>query len=146
MIKIENSIVINRPVDEIFEFMANAENNPQWQSGTQEAVKTSEGPIGVGTTFTSVSRLLGKRLESVVEYTAYEPNKRVAGKVTSGPVPFQFETTFEPAAEGGTKVTGGGEGDVGGFFKLAEPLVARMLKRQFDANNANLKDLLEAQG
>ena len=146
MIKIENSVVINRPVDEIFEFMANAENNPQWQSGAQEVVKTSEGPIGVGTTFTSVSQLLGKRLESVVEYTAYEPNKRVAGKVTSGPVPFQFETTFEPAAEGGTKVTGGGEGDVGGFFKLAEPLVARMLKRQFDANNANLKDLLEAQG
>ena len=146
MIKIENSIVINRPVDEIFEFMANSENNPQWQSGTQEVRKTSEGPIGVGTTFTSVSQLLGKRLESVVEYTAYEPNKRVAGKVTSGPVPFQFETTFEPAAEGGTKVTGGGEGDVGGFFKLAEPLVARMLKRQFDANNANLKDLLEAQG
>ena len=96
MIKIENSIVINRPVDEIFEFMANAENNPQWQSGTQEAVKTSEGPIGVGTTFTSVSQLLGKRLESVVEYTTYEPNKRLAGKVTSGPVPFQFETTQSP--------------------------------------------------
>ena len=100
----------------------------------------------MGTTYTSVSRLLGRRLESDIEYTAYEPNKRVAGKVTSGPIPFQFETTFEPAAEGGTKVTTGGEGDVGGFFKLAEPIVARMLKRQFETDIANLKDLLEAQG
>ena len=146
MIKIENSTIINRPVDEVFEFLANSENNPQWQSGTQEVKKTSEGPIGVGTTYLSVSKLLGRRLESIVEYTAYEPNKRVAGKATSGPIPFQFETTFEPAAEGGTKVTSGGEGDAGGFFKLAEPLVARMLKRQFETDSANLKDLLEAQG
>ena len=146
MIEIENSVVINKPVEEVFEFISNSENNPQWQSGSQEVVKTSEGPIGVGTTYKSVSQILGKRLESVVEYTAYEPNKTVAGKVTSGPLPFQFETTFEPAAEGGTKVTSSGSGDPGGFFKLAEPLVGRMLKRQFETNTANLKDLLEAQG
>ena len=46
MIKIENSTIINRPGDEVFEFLANSENNPQWQSGTQEVKKTSEGPIG----------------------------------------------------------------------------------------------------
>ncbi len=146
MIKIETSVVINRPIDEVFEFMANSENDPQWQSGAQEVMKTSEGPTGVGTTYTTVSRFLGRRLEATVEYTAYEPNKRVAIKATSGPIPFQSETTFEPAAGGGTKVTNNGEGDAGGFFKLAEPLVARMLKRQFDTDTANLKDLLEAQG
>jgi uncharacterized protein YndB with AHSA1/START domain len=146
MIKLENSVVINRPIDEVFEFMANSENNPQWQSGAQEVMKTSEGPIDVGTTYTSVSKILGRGIESTVEYTAYEPNGRLAGKTTSGPIPFQFETTFEPVAEGGTKVTSSGEGDVGGFFKLAEPLVARMLKRQTESDTANLKDLLEARG
>ena len=145
MIKIENSIVINKPVEEVFQFLANSENNPQWQSGTQEVKKTSEGPIGVGTTYLSVSKLLGRRLESIVEYTAYEPNKRVAAKATSGPIPFQFETTFEATAEGGTMVTTAGGGEVGGFFKLAEPVVSRMLKRQFTTDNANLKDYLEAQ-
>ena len=144
MIKIENSVVINRPIDEVFEFMANSENDPQWSSGAQEVIKTSEGPTGVGTTYTTVSRFLGRRLEATVEYTAYEPNKRLAGKATSGPILFQFENTFEPAAEGGTKVTVSSEGDVGGFFKLAEPLVARMLQRQVDTDTANLKDLLEA--
>ena len=146
MIKIENSYVINRPIEEVFEFLANAENNSQWQSSTQEVKKTSEGATGVGTTFTSVGQILGRRLESSLEYTAYEPNKRLAGKTTSGPIPFQFVNTFEPVAEGGTKVTTSGEGDVGGFFKLAEPLVARMLERQFKTDSANLKDLLESQG
>ncbi len=145
MIKIENSIVINKPVEEVFEFLANAENNPQWQSGTLDVRKTSEGPLGVGTTYTSVSRLLGKQLESTVEYTAYEPNTRVAIKAVSGPIPFQAETTFEATAEGGTMVTTAGGGEVGGFFKLAEPLVSRMLQRQFNTDNANLKDYLEAQ-
>jgi uncharacterized membrane protein len=144
MIKIENRVVINRPIDEVFEFMANSENDPQWQSSAQEVMKTSEGPTGVGTTYTSVNRFLGRRLEATFEYTAYEPNKRVAGKATSGPILFQFENTFEPAAEGGTKVTVSSEGDAGGFFKLAEPVIARMLQRQVDTDTANLKDLLEA--
>jgi hypothetical protein len=47
--------------------------------------------------------------------------------------------------EGGTKVTFRGEGDSGGFFKLADPLVSRMAKRQLEADAANLKDLLESQ-
>jgi len=33
MIKIEKSVMINRPVAEVFEFMANSENDPLWQSG-----------------------------------------------------------------------------------------------------------------
>jgi uncharacterized protein YndB with AHSA1/START domain len=146
MIEIENSVVINRPVDEIFEFMADAENHPQWQSGAQEVVKTSEGSIGVGTTYTGVNRIMGRRLESYIEYTAYEPNKRLAAKVTQRPVPFQFEMTFEPAAEGRTKVNVKGTGEPGGFFKLAAPILARMIKRRTETNLANLKDLLEAQG
>ncbi len=146
MIKIESSVVINRPVDEVFEFLVNSENDPQWQSSSQEVTKTSEGPIGVGTTYSTVLRVLGRRLESTMEYTAYEPNKRVDGKTTTGPIPFQYENTFEPAAEGGIKVKIAIEGDAGGFFKLAEPIVARMLQRQIETDYANLKDLLEAQG
>jgi hypothetical protein len=38
------------------------------------------------------------------------------------------------------------EYEVGGFFKLAEPIVARVAQRQADADNANLKDLMEAMG
>jgi hypothetical protein len=38
------------------------------------------------------------------------------------------------------------QGEPGGFFKLAEPLLARMLQRQWDTNLANLKDAIEMAG
>ena len=37
-----------------------------------------------------------------------------------------------------------GRAEPGGFFKLAEPIVIRMAKRQLETDFANLKDLLEA--
>lgn len=45
--------------------------------------------------------------------------------------------------EGGTKVTAIIEGDAGGFFKLAEPLLARMVQRSVDSDYQKLKGLLE---
>jgi hypothetical protein len=51
--------------------------------------------------------------------------------------------TFESVA-GGTRVDLILEGEPGGFFKLAEPVLVNLAKRQFDAALANLKDLMEA--
>jgi hypothetical protein len=59
-------------------------------------------------------------------------------------VPVEAKITLE-SVEGGTRVTMTGEAEVGGFFKLAEPVVGRMAKRQTEANLANLKDILESQ-
>lgn len=65
-------------------------------------------------------------------------------QVTSGPIPVEDTFTFE-AIEAGTRVTRVIEGEPGGFFRLGEPIVARMIRRQFENNLHNLKDLLEAQ-
>lgn len=144
MTKMEMSIVINRPVEEVFEFVTNPENEPLYRSGLLESEITSEGPYGVGTTTREVSQFLGRRIETTAIITEYEPNRKIALKTTSGPIPFNLSQTFEPVG-GGTKVTTALEGEVGGFFKLAEPVVVRMGKRQAEAELANLKDLLETQ-
>ena len=47
MVNMEVSIVINRPVGEVFASLADLEKNVMWRSGTVEATKTSTGPIGV---------------------------------------------------------------------------------------------------
>jgi uncharacterized membrane protein len=144
MAKVEASVVINRPIEEVFAFAANIENNAQWQSGVLEAQVTSEGPIGVGTTYRYVTQLLGRRIEADGEVTEYEPNRTYSFESTSGPFPIEGGLTCE-AAEDGTKVTLAVEADIGGFFKMAEPLVARTIKKQFEADVGKLKDLLEAQ-
>ena len=144
MIKIETSVLINRPVEEVFAYVANLENGGEWQTDVQELKQTSEGPLGVGTVWQEVRQLLGRRVEQSNKITEYEPNKKFSYR-QSGTVPVEAMITFESVAEGETKVTMTGEAEPGGFFKLAEPLVARMAKRQTEANAANLKDILEAQ-
>ena len=67
MAKLEFSTVINRPVDEVFAVLSNPENTPKWESGSHEVKLTSDGPIGVGTTYRSVRTVLGRRLESEAE-------------------------------------------------------------------------------
>jgi uncharacterized membrane protein len=144
MIKVENSVVISRPVDEVFEFVSNIENLPQWAGPVLEAKQTSDGPIRVGTKQTQVAQFLGRRIETSHEVTEYEPNKKLSTKTTSGPLPMEMHCILEPAEEG-TRVSLEGNVEAGGFFKLAEPIVGRMLKRQTTSDAANLKDLLEAQ-
>ena len=142
--ELSTNTIINRPVEEVFSYMIDAENLSNWMSELVEANQTSEGPVGVGTTISAVANVLGRRIENIQKVTAYEPNSMFAIKATSGPAKNEDEFTFKPVA-GGTKVTRTTKAEVGGFFKMAEPLVARMLKRQFETNFANLKDLLEAQ-
>jgi uncharacterized membrane protein len=143
MWKIESSIEIDRSVEDVFAVLSNVENSAKWSSVFLEAEKTSEGPIGVGTTWRVVQKALGRRIEGEIEVTEYEPNRKCAQKSKSGPFPVEVLQTYEPV-EGGTRVSVALEADPGGFFKLAEPLVKTMVKRGIEADFANLKDMMEA--
>ena len=145
MINIECSVVINRPIEEVFSFMSNVENNPQWVSGVLETKLTSPGPMAAGSTGTDMRQFLGTRIESTWEVTEHEVNVKSGFRITSGPIPLQGTWTFEHV-EGGTKVTFIAQGETGGFFRLAEPLVGRIARRQTENDHETLKDLLEAQG
>jgi len=143
MTKVETSVVINRPLEEVFAFIADFENNPQWQAGMQEARQISEGPIDVGTTYNQLAKFLGRPVESTFEIIEYEPNQRIKGRSTSGSFPITFTRTVEPTPEG-TKVSALIEGDASGFFRLAEPLLNRMVQRQVNGDYTKLKSLLES--
>jgi uncharacterized protein YndB with AHSA1/START domain len=143
MATLDFSIEINRPLEEVFAFVSNPENMPRWSSTGSEVKITSAGPIGVGTTYRSVVTILGRRLEAEVEFIEYEPNRSFAQKSKSRPFPVENRVTFE-RVDGGTQVNFTSVTEPGGFFKLAEPLLVRMVKRQFEADFANLKDLMES--
>jgi uncharacterized protein YndB with AHSA1/START domain len=144
MARMEASVVINRPTDEVFAYVSDPGSWPQWEAGLLEAEQTSEGLVGVGTTFRGVNQFLGRRMEWTSEVMEYEPNKKIEQKLISGPMSMEQSLTFEPV-EGGTRLTLAGEWETGGFFKLAEPIVTRTGQRQLEGNLANLKDILEAQ-
>ena len=142
-IREELSVVIDRPIEEVFAFATEPENEPLWQSTSLETEQTSGGPVGVGTTFRNTSKFLGRRIDSTYEVTENEPPRRQCVRATSGPIPGSGCYLFEPA-EGGTRFTQRFEAEIGGFFRLAEPLVARAIRRQMEADMETLKDLLES--
>jgi hypothetical protein len=80
----------------------------------------------------------------VREITEYEPNRRHAVRTISGPLRLGGVRTFE-AIPGGTRLTLAGGGRAGGFFGLAEPLLARAAQRSLWIDLATLKRLLEDQ-
>ena len=143
MPRVEASVLIDRPVDEVFAYVIDVRNWPQW-TGFPEVKQTSEGPVGVGTTFWGVSEFMGRRAEWTSEVTGYEPNRTVEQKVAWGGMSIEQSMTFEPV-EGGTKYTQVGEAEIGGFFKVAEPIAKRTMRKQMEANLAKLKDILEGQ-
>lgn len=143
MIKFEKSIFINRPQQEVFDFMSNFENDAQWQSGLVSTKRISDGPIGVGSTWRQASKFLGREIEFDIEMISYDPPHQVGGKSISGPFPVESTSKFE-AQDGGTLLTITGQGEIGGFFKMAEGLVMKQFEKQFESDLAALKKLLEA--
>ncbi len=143
MIHVEHSVVINRPIEEVFSFVSDIEKMPQWAAEVVEAKQISEGAMGMGTTVKIAVKVLGRRAENTHKVTAYEPNSKFAFKTTSGPIQSEVTESVE-SVEDGTKFTIVAEAETGGFFKLAEPIVARTTQREWETNVATLKDLLEA--
>lgn len=141
MFQVQVSIVINRPLEEVFAFLSDLENNLKWRTEMIEAKKTSAGPIGVGTTYRMINNLFGRQIEGEAVVTEYELHWKYATVNKSG-LPIKTQRTFEPV-EVGARVTFSVETELGGLFKLAEPLLASIGKRRLAADAAAVKELIE---
>ena len=143
--RIEESVEINRPLEEVYEYVATPENLPEWAGTVIETRKDTPGPLLEGSTFTFVGKFLGRKIESPFKVTAHEFPRRHSHKSTGGPLPTEWTLTFEEVA-GGTRYTQVAEGEPGGFFGLVGPLLERVGRRQLRTDLENLRDLLEARG
>jgi uncharacterized protein YndB with AHSA1/START domain len=140
--------VIQRPIEDVFAFVTDARNNPQWQSrsGLQRSQQLPDGPVGVGTRIVEVWKFMGIESQSTSEVTEYEPDKTYTRRAISGSSPIKEGTfTFEPVADG-ARLTAIIQVQAGGLFAIAEPLLASNLKRGFGETFAMLKAALEGQG
>jgi len=142
LINIESSISIDRTPKDVFAYIANFENNPNWQSGMVEAHFTSEKPLGVGSTYTQVAKFMGRRVDSNFTVVEYDPDRLIKITTTSGSFPITVTRTVVPEGDG-TLVRAIVEGDATGFMKLAEPMMRVMVQRSVNADYRRLKSLLE---
>ncbi|HEX6194905.1 MAG TPA: SRPBCC family protein [Jiangellaceae bacterium] len=153
MRRIEESIVINRPCDEVFNYLANRAHDPEWMVSVLESQWLDPGepgstePASVGRRGRMVMKVPGRRVEFIDEVTDYQAGRVVAHKTVEGPFPLNTACRCDPTP-GGCRATVVGEFDrpIGGVFApLVEPFIARGVRRGFKADLVELKKILEAQ-
>ena len=139
MLTFEQTIRINRPVAEVFAFLADLENLPKWNYYVLEVRKLSDGPIGIGTTYHQVR----KTDEQELRITELEPNHIVA-VLTVPPSSPALAMRFTLAQEGvTTRLSDSWQLDTG-LPRLLEWLGARRIQTAVAENLTKLKELLES--
>ena len=138
----ENSVIVNKPRSEVFDFLADpAENDMKWRPGLLDLTRASGS--GLGAVYRQgVKGPMGRRIPADIEITAYEENSHIAFKTLGGPVRPEGSYRLEDA-DGGTRVTMALSAELRGFQKLMAPMVAKSMNVQVGALE-NLKRVLES--
>ncbi|MEV6183821.1 SRPBCC family protein, partial [Streptomyces sp. NPDC052015] len=73
----EATVEISRPVEEVFAFLADGRNDPEFSPRVQEITKTPDGPTAVGTVFTSTVKDAGMKTGRKFRITEFEAPRRI---------------------------------------------------------------------
>jgi len=140
--EIEETALIAQPIESVWAFVMDEANDSLWQTTLTDVHKLTDGPLGVGSQVSESRRFLGRKLETIWEMTGCEPPH--TSSISSVKAPFAWEGTYTLAEEGdGTRFTIRLRGNPGGFFRIAEPLLERFVRREIAGNLGNLNDVLE---
>jgi hypothetical protein len=142
--RIEGEIVIERPVEEVFDFVADERHEPRFNPRMVHAELISEGPIGLGTRFRTELQAMGRTMPMIVEFTAYERPRRLASVTRSSMMETEGELTFE-SAPGGTRMRWSWDVRPRGALRLMAPFVGMIGRGQERRIWGSLKRLLETQ-
>ena len=142
MIQHEVTIHFNRPVEQVFAFLADSQNLRTWQSNLIENEQLTEGPLGTGTRFREVRRTGTGQSEIQGEITDFENNKHFATKTLTKPN-VTVSYSFEPE-EAGTRLGYKFVMHTSGMMRLLEPLIASSIKKDTNLDFQKLKHILES--
>ena len=143
MSEVISSIVINRPVEDVFAVLTNVENTGKWFPADVKEWWTSPPPHGVGSTRRARVKVGFMTTENDAITTVYEPPHRAGMKGTSKNAPFEAMLEFE-SVEGGTRVTATIEMFLRGSAKLFGGMFARWYGKSWDQGLVNLKRMMES--
>jgi carbon monoxide dehydrogenase subunit G len=143
--RFEGSAVINRPIDEVFAFLADGTNDPKFSPRVLEIAKTTDGPPGVGTIYRSTVKDAGMKSTREFELTEFDPPRRIRWAERSKNIVTAAEGGYDLASEGdGTRLTIFNVLEGHGFGKLIAPLALRAARRDADAFAQRIKRAVEA--
>jgi hypothetical protein len=142
MAKIEGEILISRPMEEVFDFVADQRNEPRYNPRMVRAEKITDGPVGKGTVFHSAAKSMGRTAEMRIELTGYDRPSRLASRTTMRQGDMDGTLTFEPAPSG-TRMRWSWQVRAKGAVRLLAPLITWMGSRQEQTIWTSMKQYLE---
>jgi hypothetical protein len=146
MIAQESQLPIARPPAEVFAFVSDMTNAPRWQTGLHEVRRLTPGPLRVGTEHDFVRRFAGREVASRNRFVAFDPGRFVAFEFPQGAVTGRGSYRVEPDGHGGAVLTSRVELEPKGVMRLAQPVLARVLRHDVRRDDQALKAVLEHAG
>jgi hypothetical protein len=140
------SAVIDRPINDVFAFLADGTNDPKFSPRVQEIRKTTDGPVGVGTVFESTVKDAGMTTNRQFELTTFEAPTKIRWTERSKNIVTVPDGGYdlESVGEGQTKVTIHNTFEGHGFGKLVVGFAARAAVKDAPALANRIKTAVEA--
>jgi len=136
-VEFDLEVTIDRPVAEVFGYVSDVRNVPDWQESAESAEWIEEGRR-----FRERRHFLGRTAELELEVTAFEPDRRFDVRTVNAPVTFQIRHSFEPVGDA-TCLRVHGETKLGRTLRFAAGVAKRQAERQFRNDFDRLKETLE---
>ena len=140
MVRIELTIDVARPAEDVFTYLVDLDRLPEWQESAVES--RADEPLAEGVRIFECRRALGREVHSELEVTEFDRPRRLMLKTLKGPVKFTVDHRLAEA-DGGTRLTVVAEGKAGGLMRLGEPMLARTVEAEMQKDFDRLKGLLE---
>ncbi|MHA1975912.1 MAG: SRPBCC family protein [Candidatus Hodarchaeales archaeon] len=140
--------IIHKPINEIFSFITNVENQDQWVDGSSDTKLSSENDLRKGSIFEGKYTYSGKTHEIQYEVVNFSPPTLFGIKSPKGPFPFESRLDLKDV-DGHTEVTN--TIDAGSdhiltsmMFFLFKPVLRRQMNKQMKKELNKLKTILES--
>jgi uncharacterized membrane protein len=143
VIKLRKTIHVDRPVEEVFDYLANHTRIPTYVGPISRIHAMTTRQVRGGTRLTVDASFLGMTIKQRAECTRYEPPYRFEARSVGGRFYFEAGFTLHPT-EDGTRIEGWGNASSPSLFRLAEPLLGFLIERQVDSDFARLKRELDS--
>jgi hypothetical protein len=105
-------VVIDRPIDEVFAFLVDGENDPKFSARVQKMEKATDGPPAVGTIYKSAVKDAGMITQREFELTEVDAPAKIRWAERS--------KNMVTAPEGGYDLTPSGDGTEVAFYNVLE--------------------------
>ena len=136
------------PPERVAAYAMDWRHDHEWTQGIKAAALTrpaenADDGFGLGAEVTRTAFFLGKRIDYLLRVVAYDPPTELDMRSVAGPMPMHITYRFEAHPQG-THASIRVRGDASGYYRVAGPLMAWMVRRNLGKDLRDLDGRLRA--